>query len=111
MTNLSIIYIFILSIIYIFIFSEGPFQANMGMLKYLGLKFEGKPESEFKDFYLSYDNMCNVCSLNLLKKPLPLPPPQDKLWMGINKVIDPSVGVNDISGKIPKTDKMALFKG
>ena len=64
-----------------------------------------------KDFYLSYDNMCNVCSLNLLNRPLPLPPPQDKLWMGINKVIDPSVGVNDISlDNDQKPDRMALLK-
>ena len=61
----------------------------MVMQKYLGLKFEGKEESDFKDFYLSYDNMCNVCSLKLLQKPLPLPPPQDKLFSSINKIIDP----------------------
>ena len=71
------------------IFSEGPFQAAMIILKYLSIKFEGKGESEMENFCLSYDNICNVDSLKLLQKPLPMAPPNDKLWISIKKVIDP----------------------
>ena len=42
-----------------------------------------------ENFCLSYDNICNVDSLKLLQKPLPMAPPNDKLWISIKKVIDP----------------------
>ena len=32
--------------------------------------------------------MCHVDSLKMLKNPLPLPPPQDKIWMATQHVID-----------------------
>ena len=31
---------------------------------------------------------CHLDSLKLVKKPLPLPPPQDKMWMATQHVID-----------------------
>ena len=38
---------------------------------------------------LSYDNMCHIDCLNLLKGPLSLPAPFDEMWLKIKKVIDP----------------------
>ena len=37
---------------------------------------------------VSYDNMCNIDRLKLLKKPLPLPAPEDKLWSDTVHLID-----------------------
>ena len=38
--------------------------------------------------HLAYDNMCNVCRLKVARVPLPLPPPMDKVWLKMNKIID-----------------------
>ena len=32
--------------------------------------------------------MCNIERMHVARKPLPLPPPMDTLWMNVNKVID-----------------------
>ena len=37
---------------------------------------------------LAYDNMCNVCKLKVARKPLPLPPPFDEIWLNVEKMID-----------------------
>lgn len=37
---------------------------------------------------LSYDNMCNLDRLLVARKPLPLTPPYDKMWLKITKLID-----------------------
>ena len=37
---------------------------------------------------LAYDNMYNLCRLRIAKLPLPLPPPLDKLWESVDKIID-----------------------
>ena len=41
-----------------------------------------------EDIFLAYDNMCNLERLKVAKTPLPLPPPLDKLWLNVNKVLD-----------------------
>ena len=69
--------------------SEGPTQVALIMLKYLQLKLEGKNVEDFSKFYLSYDNMCHVDTLKLLSDELSLPEPFDKVWLKINKIIDP----------------------
>ena len=33
---------------------------------------------------VAYDNICNVEKMRITRKPLPLPPPYNKLWMNIN---------------------------
>ena len=58
------------------------------LLKYLTIKLEGKTESELEGFFVSYDNICNLARLKLLKNPLPLEAPMDNLWTSINKIID-----------------------
>ena len=57
------------------------------MIKYLDLKMDQLGEEKFKQIYLSYDNICHMNSLKLLQKPLPLPPPKDKLWENSNHII------------------------
>ena len=46
------------------------------------------PEEEWDDFFLAYDNMCNLDRLKAVRKLLPLPPPFNNIWLKINKVID-----------------------
>ena len=45
-------------------------------------------EEEWDDFFLAYDNMCNLDRLKAVQKPLLLPPPFKNIWLKINKVID-----------------------
>ena len=40
------------------------------------------------DIYLAYDNMCNLMKLKVSKNPLPFPPPLNKLWLNVKKIID-----------------------
>jgi hypothetical protein len=51
-------------------------------------RLQGVPENEWGDFFLAYDNICNLDRLRVAKKPLPLPPPYDEVWLKITKVID-----------------------
>ena len=69
--------------------SEGPTQVALIFLNYLRLKLHGKTLEDFRKFFFSFDNICHVDELRLLKKPLALPSPEDRLWMEINKVIGP----------------------
>jgi len=68
--------------------SEGPGQVFILTLDYLLDKLKGIPENKWEEFLLSYDNMCNLDRLKVAKKPLPLEPPYDQLWLKITKVID-----------------------
>ena len=36
---------------------------------------------------LAYDNMCNLCHLQVSQVPLPFPPPFDKMWLNLEKII------------------------
>ena len=69
--------------------SEGPHQVAFILIKYLQLKLKGKTQEEIRQFYLSYDHMCAIDSLKLLRKPLPFEPPEDRLWLDSNHLIDP----------------------
>ena len=37
---------------------------------------------------LAYDNMCNLDRLRAAQMPLPLPPPMDRAWLDLEKIID-----------------------
>ena len=37
---------------------------------------------------IAYDNMCNLDRLRAVATPLPLPPPLDKMWSSVTKIID-----------------------
>ena len=69
--------------------SEGPHQVAFILIKYLQLKLRGKTEEERKQFFLSYDHMCGVDRLKLLRQPLPFEPPDDRIWLDLRKLIDP----------------------
>ena len=52
---------------------------------------EAKDSSVLPRVVLAYDNMCNMCNLcrlRVAKSPLPLPPPLDKIWESVDKIID-----------------------
>ena len=68
---------------------ESPHQSAFLMIKYLTMKLEGKNEEDYRNFFISYDSMCSIDNLKLLRKPLPLPPPQDKIWAFTNHLVDP----------------------
>ncbi len=60
--------------------SESPSQALL-----ISLAEAGGTQHKM---YLAYDNMCNLARLNIAQKPLPFPPPMDRLWANIGKIID-----------------------
>ena len=49
---------------------------------------EAKDSSVLPRVVLAYDNMCNLCRLRVAKSPLLLPPPLDKIWESVDKIID-----------------------
>lgn len=55
---------------------------------YLYLRLKDQPQSNWSEFTLSYDNMCNLDKMVVCRKPLPLKAPYDRLWLEVNKVID-----------------------
>ena len=69
--------------------SEGLTKVALIFLNYLQLKLHGKTLEDFRNFFFSFDNICHVDELCLLKKHLALPSPEDRLWMEITKVIGP----------------------
>ena len=70
--------------------SESPSQVFFILLQWLvTLVNQGSlNEDSICDMHLAYDNMCNVCRLKVARVPLPLPPPMDKVWLKMNKIID-----------------------
>lgn len=67
--------------------SEGPSQVFFILVTWL-LALLQTHSVDTKKYYLAYDNMCNLCNLQVARKPLPLPPPFDKVWLNMNKIID-----------------------
>ena len=68
--------------------SESPSQVFLLAIHYLYRRLKDVPEHQWEEFILSYDNMCNVCRMLCTKKPLPLNPPFDKIWLKVTKAID-----------------------
>ena len=66
-----------------------PTQVATLTLKFLIQTLKDTEKSAWSDVYFSYDNMCNLDRLKLLKSKLPLDGPLSDLWLDINKVIDP----------------------
>ena len=56
---------------------------------YMYISQEFPNPDDWEKFVYSYDNMCHICDLNLLKGPLSLPAPYDEMRLKIQKVIDP----------------------
>lgn len=77
--------------------SESPSQAFLITIVWMYNKFKqmkesGKSDQEvlkaMEETVLAYDNMCHLDSLRAAKKDLPLPPPFNKMWTTVEKVID-----------------------
>ena len=43
---------------------------------------------KWKNVFIAYDNMCNLDRMKATKNNLPLPPPFDKMWSSVSKIID-----------------------
>ena len=69
--------------------SEGPTQVALLMIKYLQKRLKNTHTSKYHEHILNYDNICNVCKLKLLQRPLPLPAPFSNIWQNVGKIIDP----------------------
>ncbi|PFX25307.1 hypothetical protein AWC38_SpisGene10081 [Stylophora pistillata] len=63
--------------------SESPSQAFLIIINWLLIVLKDFSPSSWGDIYLAY-----VDGMKAASKPLPLPPPLDKMWSGINKLID-----------------------
>ena len=68
--------------------SEGPVQVALLMIKYLMKILKDVNPDLWKKYYLSYDNMCHVDGLKLLREALALEEPYPTIWQDVNKVID-----------------------
>ena len=70
--------------------SESPSQVFFILLPWLrALISSGSVASQdLKNIFIAYDNMCNLCRLRVVKKPLPLPSPMDQAWLQVHKIID-----------------------
>ena len=58
------------------------------LVNYLAKKLEHVPVEKWKDVFIAYDNMCNLDRMKATKKDLPLPPPFNKMWSSVSKIID-----------------------
>lgn len=87
--------------------SEGPHQSAYIMIKYLSLQLKGWTAEEYRNFFISYDNMCAIDGLNLLKKPLPLAAPEDRLWLNTRHLI--ALLVNVVSAPVNWEKYFNLF--
>lgn len=67
--------------------SESPSQVFFILLHWL-LSLLPSDSTSLPPMILAYDNMCNLDRLRLARQPLPLPPPFDRVWMNLTKVID-----------------------
>ena len=45
------------------------------------------PSEKWSEIVFSYDTMCKIDAMNVVKRPLPLPAPYDTLWSSITKVM------------------------
>ena len=66
--------------------SESPSQVFLILVQWL-LSFS-KSGGDISNITLAYDNMCNIERMHIARKPLPLPPPMERAWMNVGKVID-----------------------
>ena len=75
--------------------SESPSQVFVFTLFWLFEILSQVPSEKWHKIILAYDNMCQLDSLKVAKKPLPLEPPYDQMWLTIQKVCIYSVFVTE----------------
>ncbi len=69
--------------------SESPSQVFLILLGWLlSIMKQREDASHVPEIILAYDNMCNVCTLKVARRPLPFAPPLDQLWLSVTKIID-----------------------
>ena len=68
--------------------SESPSQVFLIAIHYLMARLGSLTPEKWKEFTLSYDNMCNVDSMRIARTSLPIQSPYDRIWLNVNKVID-----------------------
>ena len=68
--------------------SEGPAQVFLIVLVWLIAVTQHLKRANWRNFILSYDNMCHLDNLKVAKKELPLPGDLKYVWLDIKKVID-----------------------
>ena len=69
--------------------SESPSQVLLIIIQWLlSLSDKYGGPGKLPQITLAYDNMCNLDKMRIARKPLPLPPPFDMLWLNVNKIID-----------------------
>ena len=66
--------------------SESPSQVFIFTIYWLFETLSKLPVEEWKNIIVAYDNMCQLDSLKVAQKPLPLEPPYDQMWLTIQKV-------------------------
>ena len=66
--------------------SESPSQVFLIVLQWLLTM--AKTCKVLPKVILAYDNMCNLAKLKVGAKPLPFPPPLDRIWLNVTKIID-----------------------
>ena len=91
--------------------SESPSQVFLILLQWLLslVKALGGP-SNLPAITVAYDNICNVEKMRITRKPLPLPPPYNKLWMNVQKIIDVFDFPNHISATCREQFSPLQFK-
>ena len=72
--------------LYILFRSESPSQVFVSTLHWLFEILSKVSVEKWPEVILAYDNMCQLDSLKVAKKPLPLEPPYDQMWLTIQKV-------------------------
>ena len=68
--------------------SEGPAQVFLIILTWLITSIGHLTPEAQKEIVLIYDNMCQVDSLKVARKPLPLPENYQNIWLNVQKIID-----------------------
>ena len=68
--------------------SEGATQAGFLQLKFLMKLLADVEPSLWPEYFLVYDNICQVDQLKLLRDPLPMEDPFSMIWLSVTKAID-----------------------
>ncbi|XP_072016527.1 uncharacterized protein [Amphiura filiformis] len=69
--------------------SESPSQVFLIILSFLYLLFQDVDEIDFENYFLAYDNMCNVMRLKVAKmSTLPLMGKFATMWTKVKKIVD-----------------------
>lgn len=77
--------LFYIAVLCVFYRSESPSQVFFILVQWLLSLSKEIPQS---DIILAYDNMCNLARMRIANQPLPFPPPLDRLWLDVKKIID-----------------------